>query len=88
MQTGVLGACVISGCIESTPGNTGGSTETNGDSSDSGPTAWRLFRYEWDAIPSEYTLVSRATDANGRVQPATISSPEEGLRKIEYREYP
>jgi plastocyanin len=35
---GTLGACVIgSGCIGSSPGNTGGSTETNGDSNDSGP---------------------------------------------------
>jgi DMSO/TMAO reductase YedYZ molybdopterin-dependent catalytic subunit len=53
-----------------------------------GPTAWRLFRYEWDATPGEYTLVSRATDANGRVQPASISSPEEGLRKIQNGKYP
>jgi DMSO/TMAO reductase YedYZ molybdopterin-dependent catalytic subunit len=53
-----------------------------------GPTAWRLFRYEWNATPGEYTLVSRATDAKGRVQPATVSSPEEGLRKIQDGKYP
>jgi DMSO/TMAO reductase YedYZ molybdopterin-dependent catalytic subunit len=53
-----------------------------------GPTAWRMFRFKWDATPGEYTLVSRATDANGRVQPATISSPEEGLRKIQNGKYP
>jgi DMSO/TMAO reductase YedYZ molybdopterin-dependent catalytic subunit len=53
-----------------------------------GPTAWRLFRFKWDATPGEHTLVSRATDAKGRVQPATISSPEEGLRKIKDGKYP
>lgn len=36
---GALGACVIgSGCIGSTPENTGNTTGTNGDSNDSGPT--------------------------------------------------
>ena len=53
-----------------------------------GPTAWRMFRYEWDAPPGEHTLVSRATDANGRTQPATISSPDEGLREIQQGKYP
>ncbi len=32
--------------------------------------SWKLFRYDWDgATPGEHTLVSRATDAEGRVQP-------------------
>lgn len=53
-----------------------------------GPTAWRLFRYEWKATPGEYTLVSRATDAKGRVQPMTISNPEDGLRRIQGGTYP
>lgn len=35
---GVLGTCVISGCIGSTPGNTDNTTGTNDDSNDSGPT--------------------------------------------------
>jgi DMSO/TMAO reductase YedYZ molybdopterin-dependent catalytic subunit len=32
--------------------------------------SWKLFTYDWkDATPGEHTLVSRVTDANGRVQP-------------------
>jgi len=32
--------------------------------------SWKLFRYRWEgATPGEHTLVSRATDANGVVQP-------------------
>ena len=32
--------------------------------------SWKLFTYRWDgASPGEHTLVSRATDANGVVQP-------------------
>ncbi len=53
-----------------------------------GPTAWRMFRYEWDVTPGEYTLVSRATDENGRSQPATISKPDENLRQIQNGKYP
>jgi DMSO/TMAO reductase YedYZ molybdopterin-dependent catalytic subunit len=33
--------------------------------------SWKLFTYQWDgATPGEHTLVSRATDAHGMVQPA------------------
>jgi DMSO/TMAO reductase YedYZ molybdopterin-dependent catalytic subunit len=39
--------------------------------------SWKLFSYEWnDAQPGEHTLVSRATDVNGLVQPSA-----EDLRK-------
>ncbi len=32
--------------------------------------SWKLFNYRWDgATPGEHTLVSRVTDAEGRVQP-------------------
>ena len=32
--------------------------------------SWKLFTYAWsDATPGEHTIVSRATDVNGRVQP-------------------
>jgi DMSO/TMAO reductase YedYZ molybdopterin-dependent catalytic subunit len=32
--------------------------------------SWKLFTYAWDgATPGEHTLVSRATDVNGQVQP-------------------
>lgn len=54
-----------------------------------GPAAWRQFRYVWnDPEPGQYTIVSRATDSEGRTQPATISSPEEQLRGISHNKYP
>jgi DMSO/TMAO reductase YedYZ molybdopterin-dependent catalytic subunit len=32
--------------------------------------SWKLFRYQWrNATPGEHTLISRATDVNGVVQP-------------------
>lgn len=33
--------------------------------------AWRLWNYEWKAKSGDYTLLSRATDSQGRAQPAT-----------------
>jgi hypothetical protein len=34
--------------------------------------SWKLFTYTWkDATPGEHTIVSRATDAHGYVQPET-----------------
>jgi len=34
--------------------------------------SWKLFTYRWEgATPGEHTLISRATDINGNVQPAT-----------------
>jgi DMSO/TMAO reductase YedYZ molybdopterin-dependent catalytic subunit len=33
--------------------------------------AWRLWRYEWKARSGEYAILSRATDSQGRTQPAT-----------------
>lgn len=33
--------------------------------------AWRLWNYEWRAKGGDYTVLSRATDSQGRVQPAT-----------------
>lgn len=33
--------------------------------------AWRLWRHDFVAKPGEYTLLSRATDTQGRVQPDT-----------------
>ena len=36
--------------------------------------SWKLFSFDWDgATPGEHTLVSRATDVDGHVQP----TPEE-----------
>jgi DMSO/TMAO reductase YedYZ molybdopterin-dependent catalytic subunit len=31
--------------------------------------AWRLWRHAWDARPGDWTLLARATDAEGRTQP-------------------
>jgi DMSO/TMAO reductase YedYZ molybdopterin-dependent catalytic subunit len=45
--------------------------------------SWKLFTYRWEgATPGEHTLVSRATDANGVVQPTT----EELARKKTFLE--
>jgi sulfane dehydrogenase subunit SoxC len=34
-----------------------------------GPNAWRGWSFEWNAIPGEYLLSSRATDSTGNTQP-------------------
>jgi DMSO/TMAO reductase YedYZ molybdopterin-dependent catalytic subunit len=40
------------------------------DRSTNGKYSWKLFSYVWSgATPGEHTLVSRATDVNGRIQP-------------------
>jgi len=32
---------------------------------------WNLWHFDWrDATPGEHTVVSRATDADGRIQPS------------------
>ena len=31
--------------------------------------AWRLWRYEWKPAPGDYTILSRASDTEGRIQP-------------------
>jgi len=37
---------------------------------DKAPYAWRLFSFKWKAAkPGDYTILSRATDSQGRVQP-------------------
>jgi DMSO/TMAO reductase YedYZ molybdopterin-dependent catalytic subunit len=42
------------------------------DASTNGKFSWKLFTYTWNgATPGEHTLVSRATDATGKVQPTT-----------------
>jgi len=54
-----------------------------------GNNGWRQFRYVWeDPSQGEHTLLSRATDERGYVQPATISAPEDQLRGIENDQYP
>lgn len=49
--------------------------------------AWRLFRARWEPDPGTYTLLSRATDDRGRIQPPTIGDPDEGL-DVPDDEYP
>ena len=45
--------------------------------------AWKLFTHRWDrATPGEHTLVSRVTDATGRVQP-TVTELESKLTSLE-----
>jgi DMSO/TMAO reductase YedYZ molybdopterin-dependent catalytic subunit len=36
---------------------------------------WRLFNYDWDASPGDYTIQVRATDGNGETQTASEASP-------------
>jgi len=55
---------------------------------ESEPYGWVLFRYEWEAEPGEYTLVSRATDGEGRSQPAEISDPDDEIRGIQDDMFP
>ena len=39
--------------------------------------SWKLFTYEWEgAAPGEHTIVSRAVDINGNVQPLQEEMPE------------
>ena len=52
------------------------------DPATSGRYSWKLFRYTWTgATPGEHTLVSRATDVNGNVQPTEeeLSIKQTGL---------
>ena len=45
--------------------------------------AWKLFTHRWDgAVPGEHTLISRVTDAAGRVQP-TVTELESKLTSLE-----
>ena len=40
-----------------------------------GQVSWKLFTYTWKgATPGEHTIVSRVTDANGKVQPAAADN--------------
>ena len=52
------------------------------DASTPGRYSWKLFRYAWNgATPGEHTIVSRATDVNGYVQPTSdeLSIKQTGL---------
>ena len=49
----------------------GGSWNTARLGHDHAHYAWRLWSYEWKAKSGAYTILSRATDSQGRTQPAT-----------------
>jgi DMSO/TMAO reductase YedYZ molybdopterin-dependent catalytic subunit len=42
------------------------------------PRAWQRFELEWDAAPGPHTLMTRATDAGGAVQPEAAPFNEKG----------
>ena len=52
----------------STDGGTNWNAATLGQ--DRARYAWRLWNYEWKAAAGEHTILSRATDSQGRTQPA------------------
>jgi DMSO/TMAO reductase YedYZ molybdopterin-dependent catalytic subunit len=39
---------------------------------------WRLWEWEWDAVPGEHTLMARATDSAGNTQPQTLPPNRKG----------
>ena len=46
--------------------------------------SWKFFTYEWNgATPGEHTVTSRATDANGYVQPTAEDLDELKLTFLE-----
>lgn len=51
--------------------------------------SWKLFNYTWNgATPGEHTLVSRAIDANGKVQLTQEEMPEKPTRWENYAQFP
>lgn len=51
------------------------------------PHTWTFWSYNWtDAAPGEHTIVSRATDERGRVQP-TAEDPEIKLKRTYWEAY-
>ncbi|MEX2470206.1 MAG: sulfite oxidase [Pseudohongiellaceae bacterium] len=51
--------------------------------------SWKLFSLDWDnATPGEHTLVSRATDVEGNVQPPASALPEKVSYWEEFGQFP
>ena len=51
--------------------------------------SWKLFNYSWEgATPGEHTLVSRATDANGIVQPTEADLENKSTRLEHNAQFP
>jgi hypothetical protein len=51
--------------------------------------SWKLFKFAWqNATRGEHTLVSRVTDATGRVQPTPEEMPEKPSRWENNAQFP
>jgi DMSO/TMAO reductase YedYZ molybdopterin-dependent catalytic subunit len=51
--------------------------------------SWKYFYFDWQgASVGEHTIVSRATDINGHVQPTTEEMPEKVSRWEEFAQFP
>lgn len=70
------GSGVISGVEVSTDGGATWHAATLQDAAKEG--VWRLWEHVWDATPGEHTLMARATDSAGNVQPATLPPNRKG----------
>jgi hypothetical protein len=52
------------------------------------PFSWKLFTYQWNNLPpGEHTIVSRATDANGVVQPEEAVLADKKTRWENYAQF-
>ena len=62
-------------------------TKVTLDESHKDPHTWTFWTYDWkNSTPGEHTLVSRATDEQGRVQP-TADDPEIKMKKTYWEAY-
>lgn len=51
--------------------------------------SWKLFNFDWDnAAPGDHTIVSRATDINGHVQPTADEVPEKVSNWENFAQFP
>ena len=51
--------------------------------------SWKLFHFDWQgACVGEHTIVLRATDVNGHVQPTAEQMPEKVSRWEEFAQFP
>lgn len=51
--------------------------------------SWKIFHFDWHGAPAgDHTIVSRATDVNGHVQPTAEEMPEKVSRWEEFAQFP
>lgn len=51
--------------------------------------SWKLFNFNWDnAAPGDHTIVSRATDITGHVQPTAAEVPEKVSNWENFAQFP